>query len=330
MTLFLPAMLLIVTNSLDGTSDVLSGLAEKRGLGLFRLNTDLLNHYQIHIDAEGFSIADPTGRRIRRGDITSCLWRKPWHSSNDFLLSYPAEEREWLNSQLKVLVREIVNLCRYDGKLRLIENDASRRADKVMQMEVAKRHFKVPSWEYVLNAEAAAGRRVTKALSPNLLTKDGLAHSLYTTVVEAKSLSPRYPWLVQDIAPGSRDTTLVYIAGKMALFGVARRRDGSTVDWRVTINTDHEDQWEQLQLNPEFARATELLMNELGLRYGRLDFILDEASGDSWFLEVNANGQFGWLDDSDLTLHGWFLDAALDPANTIISAPCCMPPFSPA
>ncbi|MCA9643039.1 MAG: hypothetical protein KC492_20215, partial [Myxococcales bacterium] len=37
------------------------------------------------------------------------------------------------------------------------------------------------------------------------------------------------------------------------------------------------------------------LMEALGLRFGRLDFVLDKE-GTLWFLEVNPNGQFAWLD----------------------------------
>ncbi len=323
-------MLLILTNSLDGTSDALSGLAEDRGLGLFRLNTDLLGHYRIHITDGDFSIEDPVGRRITRGDVSSCLWRKPWHGGHDLLKNYPQEERDWMDAQVKVMIREIVNICRLDGKLRLVESDAARRADKITQMEIAKRYFRVPMWDYVFNVKVRDGKRITKALSANLLTKNGEFHSLYTTVVDAGTLSPSYPWLIQDLALGNRDTTLVYIAGKMALFGVVRRRDDSVVDWRVNINSSHEDEWEQIELSPELSRTTESFMTDMGLRYGRLDFVLDEATGESWFLEVNANGQFGWLDDSKLTLHQWFLDAALDPANTITSPPCGRLPYSPA
>jgi hypothetical protein len=262
--------------------------------------------------------------------VSCCIWRKPWQGGCDLLASYPEEERDWLDAQLKVMIREIVNLCRVDGKLRLVENDADRRANKITQMGIAARYFNVPAWEYVFNCTVPSGNKITKALSANLFTKDGHAHSLYTTVVNDAILSPRYPWLLQDLAQGNRDTTLVYISGKMALYGVVRRRTNCTVDWRVNINTDHEDQWERLDLSPELAQAAQSFMNEMGLHYGRLDFILNETSGESWFLEVNANGQFGWLDDEHLTLHKWFLDATLDPANTITSPPCSKLPFSPA
>ena len=55
-------------------------------------------------------------------------------------------------------------------------------------------------------------------------------------------------------------------------------------------------------------------MNEFELNYGRLDFI--EEQDNFYFLEVNPNGQFGWLDfiknDNKFILHNKFTDAFLE------------------
>ncbi|WP_156115420.1 MULTISPECIES: hypothetical protein [Xenorhabdus] len=37
-------------------------------------------------------------------------------------------------------------------------------------------------------------------------------------------------------------------------------------------------------------------MSKLNLRYGALDFIVDE-NNDWWFLEVNSAGQWLWIED---------------------------------
>jgi hypothetical protein len=54
----------------------------------------------------------------------------------------------------------------------------------------------------------------------------------------------------------------------------------------------------------------------LGLRYGRLDFL--SSQDELTFLEVNPNGQFGWLDEPDSwPLHRAVLDAALDSSSAV-------------
>ena len=56
-------------------------------------------------------------------------------------------------------------------------------------------------------------------------------------------------------------------------------------------------------------------MRELGLKFGRFDFII--GGKEPQFLEVNARGQFGWLDDEKLNLSNEVVDAILDLSSTI-------------
>jgi D-alanine-D-alanine ligase-like ATP-grasp enzyme len=56
-------------------------------------------------------------------------------------------------------------------------------------------------------------------------------------------------------------------------------------------------------------------MGAAQLKFGRLDFVISDTQ--AWFLEVNPNGQYGWLDGEDLAIHRRVLRALLDPAATI-------------
>lgn len=91
-------------------------------------------------------------------------------------------------------------------------------------------------------------------------------------------------------------------------------------EWRITIVGDHsfdaaiytddsaKDDWRRHQLNSQrvvfksevFPDSTKKkcfqYLGKLGLKFGAFDFIEDE-SGEIIFLECNANGQFGWLED---------------------------------
>ena len=60
-------MLLILTNSIDGTTDeIIRQVGSER---VFRLNIDLWHDYEICVDVNGFSFSDPSGvtRRDNRG-----------------------------------------------------------------------------------------------------------------------------------------------------------------------------------------------------------------------------------------------------------------------
>jgi len=48
-------------------------------------------------------------------------------------------------------------------------------------------------------------------------------------------------------------------------------------------------------LPTEVAKACIALTQNLGLRFGALDFVLDPV-GQLWFLEINPNGQWAWIE----------------------------------
>ena len=68
-------MLLILTNSLDGTVDFL--MEHLKQESVFRFNIDLWADYEIQIHADNFWIKDPTGRFIDEQMVSSCYYRKP-------------------------------------------------------------------------------------------------------------------------------------------------------------------------------------------------------------------------------------------------------------
>jgi hypothetical protein len=309
-------VILLISDSHDGSAALLADRSEARGIPSFRLNTDLLPAYAIRINTHGFHIEDPSGRSITLDRVTAALWRKPWLGGEEPALAFPEPEQRWADEQFRALVREIAALCRRAGTLRLVEPGAERRLNKLSQMRLAAKHWRVPAWEFTLGAAPTGGIRVVKALAAEALHHPRMRF-LYATMTDTARLDPRYPWLVQDVAHGTHDATVVYLAGTMHGFRVARPRTEGPTDWRETINTPQADTWTRLEIPSETQRAIHAFMVEANLHYGRLDFIVDDE-GAFEFLEVNSNGQFGWLDDPTAPwLHDRVLDAVLDPSTTI-------------
>ena len=137
--------------------------------------------------------------------------------------------------------------------------------------------------------------------------------ALYVDKVNATDLSLEFPWFVQEPAKGNRDATVLYINGKVHCYQFATER-GELTDWRVTQGTEA-NKWVPWNAGEEFENKVCAYMREMGLKFGRLDFII--GGDEPEFLEVNPCGQFGWLDDENLTLHNEVLDAILDPSSTI-------------
>ena len=65
------------------------------------------------------------------------------------------------------------------------------------------------------------------------------------------------------------------------------------VDWR----TDYDNlRYELIEPPEEVAAGVRGLMNDMDLVYAALDFVIGP---DGWtFLELNAGGQYGWLEDT--------------------------------
>lgn len=307
-------MLLIVTNSFDGSSDVLATLANQRGIPYFRWNSDLFTEYRFEATAEGFRIEDPTGRSVTSEQITAAYWRKPFINGGG-VESFPEAERRWVEGHWRTIVREVGSWCRSAGVLRLIEPEGDRRAGKLRQMWLARELFQIPEWRVTSGLQPEAEGRVVKTLVPEMIETERLGFVYTTEVPPGATLDAHYPWFTQRVRRDGRDATVVFVLGETFAFETVWNRSESGIDWRTHIGTETQLEWRRVDLPEPVARACREFMTRAGLHYGRFDFIVDEAGW--WFLECNPNGQYGWLDEDSAWLHGRILDAVLSPSSTV-------------
>jgi glutathione synthase/RimK-type ligase-like ATP-grasp enzyme len=68
----------------------------------------------------------------------------------------------------------------------------------------------------------------------------------------------------------------------------------ASIDWRTVDHTRLRH--EPIMVPKQIESACIGLCKELGLRFGALDFIVD-PHGEWYFLEINANGQWQWVED---------------------------------
>jgi len=281
-------MLLILTNSIDSTTDeIVRRIGTDR---VFRFNIDLWREYSIEIDACGFRLTDPTGRAVESTGVKTCYVRKP---SFDEPLTIPAGgcPEAWVRAQMLYVCQEIYTLCHEAGTVRLVEKGAERRFGKFVQLRLAARFFPVPEWKFVKRFSSPIFSQPTVAKT---LVADFVEHyrMFYTTPVQSGSLDPTYPWFLQDEVDADADLTVVYVAGRCFAFTLDRSTF-SGVDWRRHINTQ-DLAWTRWHLPPELQHGIQGFMDEAGLAFGRLDFLLKGPT--AYFLEVNPNGQWAWLD----------------------------------
>jgi hypothetical protein len=307
--------LLILTNSYDlSTNRIIREIGTDR---VFRFNFDIWHEYRVEIGPGDFEIANPTGASITRHQISKAYWRKPisrfylqghverhrGSSIKGFLGrflrrdEYPPRmtpQERYLEAEMDYVVREISSLLWRDRKLVLVEPASHSRLGKLMQMEIALGFFPVPEYRFHFNPRGAAApvrQRVAKSLSSERLGPNSF---LWTTAVDESQLDARLPWFVQDVVDAERDVTVVHIRGRNLAFSLDRDVFiGKSVDWREEGElTTH--RWQPHSIPEALDHKITAYMRAIGLDFGRLDFLLKKET--YWFLEVNSNGEWGWLD----------------------------------
>lgn len=305
-------MIFLLSSKISGSSNMLMEVFAERKLPAFRFNLDMFNNYSLNWNKDEFEISDPAGRHCRSSEITAMVFYKgliPMWQSFDNRQEYHAE-KDWLISWLNRLYDCFMCYGAEHNLIRLWRPHGFGYA-KTWQMKVAEKYFHVPDFKLHWGFSLPSKPVIAKPLTQRPFSNGEMA---YAKIVDQAALDPSWPWFTQEIAEGNRDATVLYINGNVHCYQFATPR-GSLTDWRVTQGTP-DNRWIPWSAGRDFERKIDLYMRDLKLKYGRLDFII--GGSEPQFLEVNPEGQFGWLDDEDgLPLHNEVADAILDPTSVV-------------
>jgi len=286
----------LYTNSYDATVDL---LVSRLGTdAVFRFNLDLWRDYAIQIRPDGFSLEDPSGRRLTSENVAKALWRKPLFGRELFPRSSgagSASEEAYLEDELSYAMDELVNLLWSEQKLVLVEPRAHKRIGKLVQMRVAAGLLDVPPWKFVRGRRGRPSftRPVVKSLGGSPVEERSV---LFTSRVDEAELDPSSAWFIQEYVPAVADVTVVYIRGDLYAFELPRSPFlDRTVDWREAAARSGEWEWSPHALPARLGTALCIYMQRLALDFGRIDLLLRD-DGRYAFLEVNPNGEWAWLD----------------------------------
>lgn len=305
-------MVLLLTSSYDITGDLFVDHCGSQNL--FRFNYDLFDKYQLTFSDTGFVIRDPSGRQISNTEVTACYWRKPYPFA---VQTVPNTELFFEEHQRRYLLRELSSILERTGVWHLLRNPACLPVGKATQMIVAQAFFPVPEWR-ITGGEAISSlpdQPVVKALIQ--VPVDG-KNFLVTQRVADRRLSPQFCWFVQTEVRATHDVTAVYACGKIFAW-CFKRNPSAPLDWRITREGQDATNWFDCDLTDVELRGVQNLMAALKLHFGRLDFLRAD-DGTLYFLEVNQNGQFAWLDPNDRRgMLSWVFSCAVSPPGRHLS-----------
>lgn len=327
--------LLLITRSddHDGAARV-AELVRAKGWEVFRLETD---RFPGAITLSHRSGPPGWQARLTDGDagidlaeVTS-VWRRRIYIGAQLPRTIAEDLRQVANEEARMSLLGAVDLL--EAFHLDPEAAALRGRNKLLQLETARRSgLEVPESLTTNDPEAvrAFAAAAPQGIIAKMLSSFAVQRANQEQVVFASDMKPAdlaaidslrlCPMTFQHKVP-RRAEVRVTVIGKH-LFSAALDADtlrDVSVDWRRVGNRTAE-QWREHPLPAAVERAIFDFMNRMGLNYGALDFI-QEPSGRYVFLEVNAGGEYHWLERGGprFPLSEAFADVLTNPAARRLS-----------
>jgi glutathione synthase/RimK-type ligase-like ATP-grasp enzyme len=239
-------------------------------------------------------------REIELEAVTAVWYRAP--RAYEFPPDLTAPERTHANLEAKYGLGGVL------GSLpALWVNHPARLADaayKPLQLVLASEcGLQVPDTVITNDPDTARGfaggtPTVTKVFGANTLTEDGVQKLTFTRLLDDTDLADlrgveTTTHLFQRWVPKAYEVRLTVIGEHMTTAAINAHSPEGLVDFR----SDYDHLTYRLIDPPDpITAGVRQLMTKMSLVYAALDFVV--GPDDTWtFLEINAGGQFGWIED---------------------------------
>ena len=286
-------MIFISTCSQDGTVPLL--LPALGTFSHFRFDIDQPENYTWDFWRAGFEISNSRLRTsINAHTLSSFYLRKPMYVET-FDTPKDGCLENWCREETTALFNDFFRECE-SRRLTVLIHSKNSNYGKLRQLLVADRYFRVSNWHIFHGAlpdDLKRGRWVAKSLTG---TPIGEGKVFMVKEVDPTKLDLAYPWFLQEKIDGEDEVTVVYVNGDLFAYRYPRAAIGRTNDVRLAT-LENPSKWEPCELSDSERSSIRGFMAETGYRFGRFDFIRKE--GELWFLELNPNGQWAWLDEKN-------------------------------
>lgn len=279
-------MLLLITGSDDGTSDlIVSRLGHQN---VFRFNYDLFKDYELEFRTDYWEITNPAGHKITSKTVTSAFW---WKAFNFYLL----DQEKLIVEEVKYIFRELFHWCRLRGLTKGNPHDFHNHLGKINLLDIASKYFQVPETLATFKLAGVKNLKsenvVAKSFTSGLTTTN---KALFTTAIDKQRLHPDFPWFLQELIVSDADIT-IFVCGSKYFSYKRSRADLVGLDWRSEQKFDFEvKEWEKFDLSASEHSSVAGFCENINTNWGRLDLMQTEKG--LVFLEFNANGQWVFLD----------------------------------
>ena len=279
--------ILIITCSYDKTIDYIIEKNKYRA-NFFRFNVDLFADYGITISNSYWEISY-RNNTINSNTTLSIYYRKPtFPDTSDFAPEY----RRIINSDILAIIDGLANS--FSGVV-LTKPYLLRQAEnKIFQLIYAKRHSILMPKSFIGNNDhwkCINDQRIIKPISVGKIeTSSGIAIIQTNLMHENDSYdSPELtPVYIQEYIKKSFEVRITVVDDD---FFAVKIVSDNMIDWRAGNN----NQYEIIDIPIEIKKCIKMMMKDFQLRFGAIDYIVD-VDGKWYFLEINPNGQWQWLE----------------------------------
>ena len=292
---------LILSTTIDYSTDLICAELEKRGLKYLRMNRDHFSKYDIlcHLQENVINVKlEDIWYELTPKALKSIYFRAPV-----FLRStgkaYTLEE-QLKRSQWSSFIRNLIIL---DDSLWINHPVAVYRAEnKLYQLKIASEcGMNVPD-TYVGNSLPTnivpEKAYIVKSLDTALFYDNGKEMFTYSTTISGQELMnseiKSAPIILQEYLADKVDFRVTFINGHIYPVAIKKRGEPIYGDWRMNKKEDLEYKLVELPLTLKSKIIN--LMDALKLTFGGLDFALVDDT--YYFIEVNPTGEWGWLASS--------------------------------
>ena len=297
--------ILVITSSIDVTVDYIEKNYFNR-LTIYRVNIDQLASYQIIITDEVVTISNQNNQMISLDDVDGILYRKPLLPDiRNFDIAY----HEMIQKDIIAVVNGIVDS--FEGRVLTKPSILRKCENKIYQLIYAKKNRVLIPESFIGNSTQELSRRNDSQCIIKPITTGKVYHKDYCEIFHTSyfngyekeiSLTPVY---VQKYVKKRYEVRLTVVDKQF--FGV-KIMAADMVDWRKSYQGN---KYEKITIPIFIKKQVLMMMKEFDLHFGAFDYIVSED--EKWyFLEVNPNGQWLWLDkELDLKISDAIVDYLL-------------------
>lgn len=293
-------MILVLTNRGDLTADLGILAFRRAGLPYVRLNTEECIP-DLYLWGDGQIRVTLAGRPIDISRVSVVWLRRPvyFRSYDDV----PARARRFVASEATATWLNFYQL--FLSSVPWVNHpEASRRAERRAWVLDLARRYNLLTPPTLVTARVEAARAFLKAVGPIVAKSvgpgfrdDRLGVASFTTLIERVENLPAdlgpAPVLFQAYIAKVSDWRVTVFGRRMYAVRIDSQRESSArIDWRRSTRP--------LRIEPAALPVSVQsslldLLSHLGLSFAAID-LAEDTDGNLWFLEVNPNGQWGWIE----------------------------------